>query len=62
MTEFASLGLPAKTKCWSFRSLLVSLIKIGAKLVEHDRYLSFQMAGVSLNGEIFAEILSRINR
>jgi len=55
VTEFASLALPAKTKCWSFRSLLVNLIKIGAKLVEHGRYLSFQMAEVSVSGEIFAE-------
>ena len=56
------LALPAKIKSWFLRSLLVKLIKVGAKLVEHDRYLSFQMAEVSLSREIFAEILSRIKR
>ena len=56
------LALPGKIKRWSLRSLLVKLIKIGAKLVEHGRYLTFQMAEVSVSREIFAEILSRINR
>ena len=56
------LALPVKIKRWSLRSLLVKLIKIGAKLVEHGRYLTFQMAEVSVSREIFAEILSRINR
>ena len=56
------LALPAKIKRWSLGSLLVKLIKIGAKLVEHGRYLTFQMAEVSVNREIFAEILSRIKR
>jgi len=42
--------------------LLVKLIKIGAKLVEHGRYLTFQMAEVSISREIFAEILSRIKQ
>jgi hypothetical protein len=56
------LALPSKIKRWSMRSLLVKLIKVGAKLVEHGRYLSFRMAEVSVNKEIFAEILSRIKR
>jgi len=56
------LALPAKIKRWSLRSLLVKLIKIGAKLVEHGRYLTFQMAEVSIDRDIFAEILSRIKQ
>ena len=39
------LALPAKIKRWFLRCLLVKLIKIGAKLVEHGRYLPFQMTG-----------------
>ena len=32
------LVLPRKIKHWSLRSLLVKLIKIGAKVVRHNRY------------------------
>jgi hypothetical protein len=56
------LVLPKKIKHWSLRSLLVKLIKIGAKVVRHGRYVIFQMAEVALDKRLFAEILSRIER
>ncbi|MCK4804756.1 MAG: IS1380 family transposase, partial [Spirochaetes bacterium] len=56
------LALPGKIKHWSLRSLLVKLIKIGAKVLRHSRYVTFQMAEVAISKEIFAKILSRINR
>jgi len=56
------LALPGKIKHWSLRSLLVKLIKIGAKVLRHSRYVKFQMAEVAISKEVFAEILSRINR
>ncbi len=56
------LVLPGKVKHWSLRILLVKLIKIGAKILRHSRYVIFQMAEVALRKEIFAEIISRINR
>jgi len=56
------LVLPGKIKQWSLRSLLVKLIKIGAKVLRHSKYVTFQMAEVAISKEIFAEILSRINR
>ncbi len=56
------LALPGKIKRWSLRSLLVKLIKIGAKVLRHSRYVTFQMAEVAISKEVFAEILSRINR
>ncbi len=56
------LALPGKIKQWSLRSLLVKLIKIGAKVLRHSRYVTFQMAEVAISKEIFAKILSRINR
>jgi hypothetical protein len=56
------LALRGKIKCWSLRSLLVKLIKIGAKVLRHSRYVTFQMAEVAISKEVFAEILSRINR
>ena len=56
------LVLPRKIKHWSLRSLLVKLIKIGAKVIRHSRSVTFQMAEVAISREIFAEILFRINR
>ncbi len=56
------LVLPRKIKHWSLRSLLIKLIKIGAKVLRRSRYITFQMAEVAISKEIFAEILSRINR
>ena len=54
--------ITGKIKHWSLRSLLVKLIKIGAKVVRHSRYVMFQMAEVSINKRLFAEILARIER
>jgi hypothetical protein len=36
------LVLPRKIKHWSLRTLLVKLIKIGAKVRRHSRYVIFQ--------------------
>jgi hypothetical protein len=38
------------------------LIKIGAKVVSHGRYVTFQMAEVAVPRRVFAEILSLIAR
>ena len=56
------LVLPRKIKHWSLRSLLVKLIKIGAKVVRHSGYITFQMAEVTIDQKLFGEILSRIKR
>ena len=56
------LVLPRKIKHGSLRSLLVKLIKIGAKVVRHTRYTTFQMAAVAIDQTLFAEILARIKR
>ena len=36
------------------------LIKIGAKVVTHGRYVTFQMAEVAVPRALFADILRRI--
>ncbi len=56
------LVLPGKIKHLSLRSLLINLIKIGAKVLRRSLYSMFQMAEVAISKEVFAEILSRINR
>ena len=56
------LVLPGKIKHWSLRSLLTKLIKIGAKVVKHSGYVTFQMAKVAISKKIFTEILYRIDQ
>lgn len=48
------LVLPRKIKHWSLRTLIVKLIKVGAKVLRHSRYVIFQMAEVAISKEIFA--------
>jgi len=43
-------------------SLREKLIKIGAKVVSHGRYVTFQMAEVAVSRQMFADILSLIAR
>ena len=43
-------------------TLKEKLVKIGAKVVRHSRYVIFQLAEVAVPGELFAAILSRIQR
>jgi hypothetical protein len=35
----------------------VKLIRIGAKVVRHSKYVTFQMAEVAIDKRLFAEIL-----
>ena len=56
------LALPKKIKDWSFRTLQVKLIKIGAKVVKRSRYVIFQMAEVMVSRSLFYHILERIHR
>ena len=55
------LVLPRRIQHGSLRSLLTQLIKIEAKGVRHTRIVTFQMAEVAINKEIFAERLFRID-
>ena len=56
------LALPKRVKEWSLRTLRVKLIKIGAKVVKHARYVTFQMAEVLVSKRLFEEILERIHQ
>ena len=55
------LALPKKIRDWSLRTLQVKLIKIGAKVIRHSRYVIFQMAEVMVSKSLFHEILKRIS-
>jgi hypothetical protein len=56
-----TLALPEAVKQWSLTSLREKLIKIGAKVVRHGRYVIFQMAEVAVPRELFGEILRLID-
>jgi len=47
---------------WSLTTLREKLIKIGAKIVRHGRYVVFQMVEVAIPRGLFANILRRIDR
>jgi Transposase DDE domain group 1 len=55
-----TLALPKTTEPWSLTSLREKLIKIGAKVVSHGRYVTFQLAEVAVSRQMFADILSLI--
>jgi hypothetical protein len=57
-----TLAMPKAAELWSLTSLREKLIKIGAKVVSHGRYVTFQLAEVAVSRQIFADILSLIAR
>ena len=56
------LALPRDVKHWSLTTLREKLIKIGAKVTRHSKYVTFQLAEVAVTRRLFAAILNRIER
>ena len=56
-----TLALPKEVEHWSLITLREKLIKIGAKVVRHGRYVTFQLAEVAVPKELFQKILSLID-
>ena len=59
LDPWATLVLPHEVEHWSLTTLRKKLVKIGAKLVGHGRYVTFQMAEVGAPSNLFREILRR---
>ena len=55
-----TLAMPKTVERWSLTSLREKLIKIGAKVIRHGRYVTFQLAEVAVPRRLFADILSLI--
>ena len=55
-----TLALPKAVAHWSLTSLREKLVKIGAKIVTHARYVIFQMAEVAVPRDPFSDILRLI--
>ena len=56
------LVLPKPVRGWTLTTLREKLIKIGAKVVSHAKYVIFQLAEVAVPRKLFAAILTRIGR
>jgi hypothetical protein len=54
--------LPKPVRHWSLTTLREKLIKIGAKVTRHSKYVVFQLAEVAIPRQLFREILRRIAR
>ena len=56
------LALPKPVRHWSLTTLREKLIKIGAKVTRHSKYVFFQLAEVAVTRDLFTAILDRIER
>jgi hypothetical protein len=56
------MALPRDGHHWSLTTLREKLIKIGAKVTRHSKYVFFQLAEVAVTRTLFATILDRIER
>ena len=61
-TFLRQLVLPKPIRDWTLTTLREKLIKIGAKVVAHAKYITFQLAEVAVPRKLFARILGRIAR
>ena len=55
-----SLALPQEVEQWSLTTLREKLVKIGARIVRHGRYVVFQLAEVAVPRVLFEKILRLI--
>jgi hypothetical protein len=53
-----TLAMPKPAEPWSLTSLRERLIRIGAKVTSHGRYVTFQMAEIAVPRQMFVDILS----
>ncbi len=56
-----TLALPKEVEHWSLTTLREKLVKIGAKVVRHGRYVTFQLAEVAVPRDLFQKILAMID-
>ena len=63
-TSGSGHGSKGRKKRWQddLTTLREKLVKIGARIVRHGRYVVFQLAEVAVPRALFVEILRRIDR
>jgi hypothetical protein len=57
-----TLALPQAMAHWSLTTLREKLVRIGARMARHGRYITFQLGEVAVLGRMFGQILARITR
>ncbi len=62
MVFLSNVGLPEPMGDWSLISLQLKLIKIGARVVRHARYITFQLAEVAASGPMVHAVIAAIQR
>ena len=53
--------MPKEVENWSLTTLREKLVKIGAKVVKHGRYVTFQLAEVAVSKIVFQKTLALID-
>ena len=56
------LVLPKPIRSWTLTTMREKLVKIGAKVVSHAKYVVFQLAEVAVPRQVFVAIVKRISR
>ena len=56
------LPLPSSAKHWTLTTLRDRLVKIGSRIVHHARYVTFQLAEVTVPRRLYRAILDRVRR
>ncbi|MHC4825171.1 MAG: transposase, partial [Planctomycetota bacterium] len=56
------LALPAGVRHWTLTTLRDRLIQVGAKVVRHARYVTFQLAEVAVPRRLYRARMQRIQR
>ncbi len=56
-----TLALPKEVEHWSLTTLREKPVKIGAKVVRHGRYVTFQLAEFAMPRNLFEKILGLID-
>jgi hypothetical protein len=56
-----TLAFPKEVEHWSLTTLREKLVKIGAKVVRHGRYVTFQLAEVAVSKILFQKTLALID-
>ena len=52
-----TMALPKEVGYWSLTTLREKLARIGAKVIRHGRYVTIQLAEVTIPRHLFADIL-----
>ncbi len=61
LSQERKLALPKEAEHWSLTTLREKLVKIGAKVVRHGRYVTFQLAELAVPRSLFQKIVGLID-